>query len=296
LTDAEISRGMRMSSSPYVIDVTNENFETEVLEASLERPIVVDFWAEWCGPCRTLGPLLERLIDERGGAVTLAKINVDEAPDIARAFQISGIPAIRVVHQRQLVNGFEGLMPEANLRQFLEKIAPGSDPGLRAAHEAEQEDPAVAEQRYRDLIAADGDNLMARVGLGELLFEQGRLAEIRELVDPVGTSGEAGALAERLLARLWLREKVAELPETAALSATAQREPKNATARLQLGLRLADAGDYPEALAALLAAAELDFNLANGAAREAMVRVFFCLGASHPLANDYRNRLARLLY
>jgi putative thioredoxin len=287
---------MRMSSSPYVIDVTNENFETEVLEASLERPIVVDFWAEWCGPCRTLGPLLERLIDERGGAVTLAKINVDEAPDIARAFQISGIPAIRVVHQRQLVNGFEGLMPEANLRQFLDKIAPGSDPGLRAAHEAEQEDPAVAEQRYRDLIAADGDNLMARVGLGELLFEQGRLAEIRELVDPVGTSGEAGALAERLLARLWLREKVAELPETAALSATAQREPKNATARLQLGLRLADAGDYPEALAALLAAAELDFNLANGAAREAMVRVFFCLGASHPLANDYRNRLARLLY
>lgn len=285
-----------MSSSPYVIDVTNENFETEVLEASLERPIVVDFWAEWCGPCRTLGPLLERLIDERGGAVTLAKINVDEAPDIARAFQISGIPAIRVVHQRQLVNGFEGLMPEANLRQFLDKIAPGSDPGLRAAHEAEQEDPAVAEQRYRDLIAADGDNLMARVGLGELLFEQGRLAEIRELVDPVGTSGEAGALAERLLARLWLREKVAELPETAALSATAQREPKNATARLQLGLRLADAGDYPEALAALLAAAELDFNLANGAAREAMVRVFFCLGASHPLANDYRNRLARLLY
>jgi putative thioredoxin len=285
-----------MSSSPYVIDVSNENFEAEVLEASLERPIVVDFWAEWCGPCRTLGPLLERLIDERGGAVTLAKINVDDAPDIARAFQISGIPAIRVVHQRQLVNGFEGLMPESNLRQFLDEIAPGSEPGLRAAQEAEQEDPAVAEQRYRDLIAADGDNLMARVGLGELLFEQGRTAEIRELVDPVGTAGEAGALAERLLARLWLREKVAELPETAALSATVQREPKNAPARLQLGLRLADAGDHPEALAALLAAAELDFNLANGAAREAMVRIFYCLGTNHPLANDYRNRLARLLY
>ncbi|MFQ3651996.1 MAG: tetratricopeptide repeat protein [Gemmataceae bacterium] len=285
-----------MSSSPYVIDVTNENFERDVLEASLERPIVIDFWAEWCGPCRTLGPLLERLIDERDGAVMLAKINVDDAPDLARAFQISGIPAIRVIHQRQLVNGFEGLLPEATLRHFLNEIAPGSDPGSRAAQEAEQLDPALAEQRYRDLIAADSNNLMARVGLAELLFEQGRYDEIRELVDPVGTSGEAGALAERLLARLWLREKAADLPETTALSALVQREPKNAQARLQLGLRLADAGDYPEALASLLAAAELDFNLANGAAREAMVKVFYCLGTNHPLANDYRNRLARLLY
>jgi len=285
-----------MSSSPYVIDVTNENFERDVLQASLERPIVIDFWAEWCGPCRTLGPLLERLIDERGGAVTLAKINVDDAPDIARAFQISGIPAIRVIHQRQLVTGFEGLLPESSLRQFLDEIAPGSDPGLRAALEVEQQDPALAEQRYRELIAADSNNLMARVGLAELLFEQGRYAEIRDLVDPVGTSGEAGAQAERLLARLWLREKASELPDTVTLSATVQREPKNAQARLQLGIRLADAGNYPEALAALLAAAELDFHLANGAAREAMVKVFYCLGTNHPLANDYRNRLARLLY
>ena len=285
-----------MSSSPYVIDVTNENFERDVLQASLERPIVIDFWAEWCGPCRTLGPLLERLIDERGGAVTLAKINVDDAPDIARAFQISGIPAIRVIHQRQLVTGFEGLLPESSLRQFLDEIAPGSDPGLRASHQVEHQDPALAEQRYRELIAADSNNLMARVGLAELLFEQGRYAEIRDLVDPVGTSGEAGAQAERLLARLWLREKASELPDTVTLSATVQREPKNAQARLQLGIRLADAGNYPEALAALLAAAELDFHLANGAAREAMVKVFYCLGTNHPLANDYRNRLARLLY
>jgi putative thioredoxin len=287
---------MRMSSSPYVIDVTNENFERDVLQASLERPIVIDFWAEWCGPCRTLGPLLERLIDERGGAVTLAKINVDDAPDIARAFQISGIPAIRVIHQRQLVTGFEGLLPESSLRQFLDQIAPGSDPGWRAAHQVEHQDPALAEQRYRELIAADSNNLMARVGLAELLFEQGRYAEIRDLVDPVGTSGEPGAQAERLLARLWLREKASELPDSVALSATVQREPKNAQARLQLGIRLADAGNYPEALAALLAAAELDFHLANGAAREAMVKVFYCLGTNHPLANDYRNRLARLLY
>jgi len=285
-----------MSSSPYVIDVTNENFERDVLDASLERPIVIDFWAEWCGPCRTLGPLLERLIDERGGAVTLAKINVDDAPDIARAFQISGIPAIRVIHQRQLVTGFEGLLPESSLRQFLDEIAPGSDPGLRAAHQVEHQDPALAEQRYRELIAADSNNLMARVGLAELLFEQGRYAEIRDLVDPVGTSGEPGAQAERLLARLWLREKASELPDSVALSATVQREPQNAQARLQLGIRLADAGNYPEALAALLAAAELDFHLANGAAREAMVKVFYCLGTNHPLANDYRNRLARLLY
>jgi putative thioredoxin len=285
-----------MSNSAYVIDVNNENFERDVLDASLERPILVDFWAEWCGPCRALGPLLERLVDEREGAVTLAKINVDDNPDLARAFQISGIPAIRVIHQRQLVTGFEGLLPESEIRQLLDQLAPGSNPELRAVHEVESGDPAEAEQRYRDLIAADENNLMARVGLAELLFEQGRYDEIRALLDPVGSSGEAGEMAERLLARLWLREKAATLPEAAQLSAAVQRDPKDAAARVNLGIRLADAGDYPEALALLLAAAELDFKLASGAAREAMVKVFYCLGASHPLANDYRNRLARLLY
>jgi putative thioredoxin len=283
-----------MSGSPYVFDVTEENFERDVLDASMEHPVVVDLWAEWCAPCRALGPLLERLVHERGGAVTLAKINTEDCPNLARAFQVSGIPAIRVISQRQIVTGFEGLLPEAELRQFLDQIAPGSDPWLKAA--AEADDPAEAEARFRKLIEEDADNLMARVGLGEVLFEQGRLDEAKQVIDPVGTTGEPGALAEKLLARVWLREAAAKLPDVAALSATVQREPKNAQARLDLGIRFADQGEFPEALAMLLAAAELDYKLANTKAREAMVKVFFCLGASHPLANDYRNRLARLLY
>src|SRR5262249_18921869 len=113
-----------MSASPWVKDVDEAEFEQEVIFASDVRPVIIDFWAEWCGPCKRLGPMLERLVHEREGRCLLAKVNTDENQNVARYFGISGIPAIKVIHNRRLVTEFEGLLPEPALRQFLDEIAP----------------------------------------------------------------------------------------------------------------------------------------------------------------------------
>jgi len=272
-----------MSDSPWVKDVTEENFEQDVLVASETRPVVIDFWAEYCAPCRKLGPLLERLVHERGGRCALVKVNTVENPGLARYFGISGIPAIRVIAGRQLVNEFEGLLPEPEIQRFLDMFAPMDVPppaGGPASDEAPPDD-AERERRLRARVGQDGDQTRARVSLGELLFEQGKLEEIPAILEPAGADDGA----DRLLARMWLR---------AAATSPAGAGP--AEGLLAEGLRLADEGKYEAALPAMLAAGEKDFKLAGTKVREAMVKVFYCLGSGHPLANEYRGKLSGLLY
>lgn len=284
------------AASPWVKDVSEETFERDVLEASDATPVVVDFWSPGCQPCRVLGPLLERLVHEREGRVLLAKVNTDEAPRLAAYFAIAAIPAIKVIYQRQLVNEFEGLLPESALRQFLDEIAPVADPELQGARAAEGSAPAEAEALYRDLIGRDPDNLEARVGLARVLLGEGKLDEIAGLLEPVGSSGELGAEADRLLAQGELVRASAGLSGEAELRGRVEANDRDAAARLDLGRLLAGRGAYEEALVLLLESAELDPKLATGPAREAMVKVFYALGSNHPLSNAYRAKLSRLLY
>lgn len=284
--------------SAWVRDVTEATFEADVLAASEAVPVVVDFWSPGCAPCRTLGPLLERLVAEKAGKVLLAQVNIDEAPRLAAYFGITAIPAIKVIYNRQLVHEFEGLLPERDLRAFLDQIAPGgpTDPEEQAALAAEDTDPARAEALYRQMITADPDRLEARVGLARLLLRQGRLDEVSGLLEPVGSEGELGATADGLLAQAELLHAAQGLPDVATLRQRVAAGANDAEAQLQLGTVLAGQGQYEPALAALLAAAELDPKLASGPARERMVKVFYLLGSSHPLSNEYRSRLSRLLY
>lgn len=286
---------MKPSTSPWVRDVSEATFEADVIQASEETPVVVDFWSPRCAPCRTLGPILEKLTSERQGKVLLARVNTDENPNLAGYFGIAAIPAVKIIWRRQLVHEFEGLQPEPILQQLFDQIAPAGDPELSRLHALEESAPARAEKQYREMIAADPDRLEARVGLARVLLRQGQLDEIPELLEPVGSSGELGAEAEGLLARVWLRRNVESLPEEKVLRQRVA-EPGNAQARLELGLRLAAREAFPEAAQELLAAAEMDFKLAQGRAREVLVKVFYAVGPSHPLANEYRSKLARLLY
>jgi putative thioredoxin len=287
---------MKPPSSPWVREVSEDSFEADVLVASEETPVILDFWSPQCAPCRTLGPMLERLTNERQGKVILAKVNTDDNPRLAAYFQISAIPAIKVVWNRQLVHEFEGLLPESALREFFDQISPGSDPELLHAQAAEQASPERAEKLYREMMATEPDKLEARVGLARVLLESGRLDEMAEILDPVGTVGDLGAEAEGLLARVYLMRNAQGLPTEASLRQKVAAEPKNAQAHLELGSVLASRGAFEEALAELYSAAELDFKLASGKAREVMVKAFYAIGSNHPLANEYRSKLSRLLY
>jgi putative thioredoxin len=287
---------MTPPSSPWIRDVTADSFEADVVVPSRERPVLLDFWSPSCGPCRVLGPLLEKLVEERQGQVHLAKINTDEESELASYFGISAIPAVKVIFNAQLVHEFEGLRPESELRRFLDDICPARTPELDQARAAERSAPARAEKLYRQVLEKEADNDVARLGLARTLLAQDRLDEIDPILEPVSASGESGAEADRIKAQVYLKRAAAVLPPEAELRKRVEAEPKNAQPRLDLGIVLARQGKYPESLQMLLSAAELDMKLAAGRVREVMVKVFYALGTNHPLANDHRSRLSRLLY
>ena len=277
-------------ASQWVFDVTEADFKRDVVDASSQRPIVVDFWAPWCQPCRQLGPLLEKLVNERKGAVALAKVNVDQAQRLAQYFHIEAIPAVKAFKDGQLVLEFDGVLPEQQLSEFLDQLG-----GTPVEESAEPEDPAALEQKFRKLIETDKENHKARVGLAKALLAQNKTEEILAILDPIPAEGDAAVEAAGIKARLEIAQLAQGLAGEATLRQRLAAEPKNAKLHYELGCVLGAAEKYPEALAELYSAAECDFKLASGSAREAMVRIFYVLGTDHELANEYRSKLV-LLY
>jgi putative thioredoxin len=282
--------------SRWVFDVQEADFEREVIERSKERPVVVDFWAPWCAPCRMLGPVLEHQVEQRDGEILLAKVNLDHAPNLAARYNIQHIPLVIAFRDGRPVLDFEGLLPEPQLALFLDQLLPtDADRLARQASALEKTNPAQAEALYQKALEADRNHDPARLGLVRLLMERGEDDRAGELLAEVGTVGETGAEAEKLSGLLFLRKLARPFGDEAARKRV-EAEPKNAAARYELGCVLAAAGKYEEALEQLLAAGERDSKLAANQVREAMVKIFHILGPQSPLAADYRGRLTTLLY
>ncbi len=282
-----------MAGSPWVIEVTADTFQQEVIDKSHTVPVVVDFWAPWCGPCRALGPVLERLADEKAGAFILVKVNTDEEQELPAAFGVNGIPAVFAIVDGKLADRFEGALPEPQVRAFIDKLLPGAIPA-EDPREAEARDPAAALFTYREQFAANPDEPAARVALARvLLAKPGSEAEAATLLAPVD-SGDHVAEAERLKAVISLRETPHADADLAAARAAAK--PDDAAGRVPLAAVLAARGDYVSAMDELIAAAELDSALGRGPVRELMVRIFNAIGARSPEADDYRGRLRNLIY
>jgi putative thioredoxin len=258
---------------PAVMDVTDADFVDKVIEESKHRPVVVDLWASWCGPCRTLSPILERVAEQRGGQVLLAKIDVDANPYTAGQFGVQSIPTVIAFRDGKPVDGFIGAIPEPMVQEFVERLLPSeADVAAQEAYDEERSgDMADAERRYREILTSDPDNRGARLGLARILFERGEAEAAAELLDPLLPDPEA----ERLLARV----RVARWAEM------------DGPGTLASAKRLAAQGRWREALDGMLGAIVDDPE-----ARQAMLDVFAVLRDDDPLVAEYRRRLANALF
>lgn len=281
--------------SEFSYDVGLDNFEATVLQASREVPVVVDFWAPWCQPCQTLKPMLEKLAEEYGGRFLLAKVNADEFPEIAQQFGVRSIPTVKAVFDGQLVDEFTGVLPEAELRAFLDRLTPSPAEPLRAQAAA-----LLAEGKREEALAClveasrlDPSNEAVRLDAIELLLTLGRNDEARALLGSDFT--QQAERAEALRKRLDLAEvKI----DTGALDARLAANADDHAARLERSRALAGAGKYREALEDAMEVVRRDRFFDEGAGRKALLELFGMLAGSEQhddLVREYRRALSAAL-
>jgi len=280
----------------WTIDVNEENFEAAVLARSMEVPVLVDFWAEWCGPCKVLGPVLEKLAGEYAGEFILAKVNVDENQQLAGAFGIQGIPAVKLFRDGDLASEFTGALPEPMLREFLSKFLPTAvDKEALAAAELEAAGKAdEAKSAYQAILAAEPNHAQALLGLARLAMSTGDNDAARNYLDQISIVDDERKDADRLLARLDLQAGGAE--NESVLREKIAADPNNLEARFELAQTLAGVENYEAALVEFLAIVKADRKFKDDGARKAMVQIFEVLGGEDPLTDKYRSELAVVLF
>jgi len=285
-----------MSEPRFVIDVSSADFEREVIERSRRLPVVVDFWAPWCGPCRSLGPLLERLAAAYEGAFVLAKLNVDEAPELAQRYRARSIPLVLGFREGAPVAEFVGAQPESTVRAFLDALLPSEADRLTQEGDelADAGHANAAEERFRAALEKDGRQSRALLGLARLLAERHETPEALDLLERVLPGGPVAAEAERLAATL--RTHGETQGDESELRRRLAGGEGDLAARVDLGRLLAAQDRYEEALTELLAAVKRDPAWDDAAARKLMLDLFEVLGAENELTTRFRAELARALY
>ncbi|MGE3776499.1 MAG: tetratricopeptide repeat protein [Pirellulaceae bacterium] len=276
----------------WILNTTDATFERDVFERSRTVPVVVDFWAAWCGPCRALGPVLEKLANEGQGRFVLVKANTDETPSAAGQFNVSGIPAVYAVIDGQVVDYFAGALPEPHVREWLARVEQAG--ALLAVRQLELSAPAAAADQYRELLSAAPENLELKLGLARSLWAQQQFDECARLVQELEDRGYLDHEGQKLKAALDLhRRPHGDVP---ARRAAAAADPQNLTLQFQLAEGLAGAEQYDEALELLLSLFQRDKHGIGPQAKDLMVKIFQVLPADSELAATYRRKLSMAMY
>jgi putative thioredoxin len=267
------------------MDATAATFQRDVLEASTTMPVVVDFWAPWCAPCRALGPILEKLEAEYGGRFRLVKVNLDENPDLAAAFNVRSIPDVMAFRDGRPVAHFLGAQPESQVRAFIDGLLPSA---------SEVERLKGGEASLRKALEFDPKNDAARLDLAELLVEQRKSDEAERLLDQVQDNAALDARRDALRAAAGFARGGGE--SESALQARLAVNPDDLEARYALAQRHAAARRYREAMDELLAIVRRDKNWRDGEARKQLVNLFTLAADEPELVSEYRRKLATALY
>ena len=289
----------------YVKDTDLANFAADVLQASLEVPVIVDFWAPWCEPCKQLGPMLEKAVAAAKGAVRLVKLNIDENQEIAQQFRIQSIPAVYAFKNGQPVDGFMGAVPETQIDAFVQNLIGAPDTAATAGtpnalsdaeHAFAMRDVGGAAQIYGQILQNEPGLPAAVAGLARCYLESGDIERARStlgLVRPDGASDEAIRAVE---AELALKEKAPDNRDLESLRARTAADPGDLQARYDLALGLDAGGDRDRAIDELLEIVKRNRNWNDGAARQQLVTLFDAMGPQDPRTISARRRLSSLLF
>jgi len=286
-----------MSDSPYIQEVTAENFEQVVIHGSMERPVLVDFWASWCQPCQMLMPVLAKLAEEYQGRFILAKVNTEEQQAVAAQFGIRSIPDVRLFHGGREVDGFTGALPESAIREFLDKHIPReSDSTVEQAMQAlAAGDTASAITALEAAAAADPDNPRIPVALAQTHMTAGDWEAAKAALDRLPASEQDQPEVARLLGQLHFASEAPPAQDLPELEARLAADENDSEARYRLAMGLVLQQRFEQAIEHLLTLMRKDRQYGDDAARKALLRLFDMLG-DDPLAQDGRRRLFNLMH
>lgn len=295
------------ANSDLIKDGDIESFMTDVIEASMQTPVIVDFWAPWCGPCKQLGPAIEKAVRDARGAVKLVKINVDENPEIAQQMRIQSIPAVYAFKGGRPVDGFVGALPEGQIKQFIQRLGgkpggagDGADPVAAALQQAQEAltagDTGTASALFGQVLAQDKANVTAASGLARCYVAADDLGKARQLLDSLPAEARNNAEVKAARSAIELAEQAQNSGPIGELDARVKANPKDHQARFDLAVALFNDGRQQEALDHLLDLFRLDRKWNDEAARKQIVKFFEVLGPTHQMTVAGRKRLSSLMF
>jgi len=286
-------------------DSSTATFAQDVIAASQDVPVIVDFWAPWCGPCKQLGPILEKVVSEARGAVRLVKIDIDQNQQIAQQLRIQSIPAVFAFYQGRPVDGFQGAVPESEIRAFVKRLTDTAGTATQSPVDAALEqanamveagDFAQAGAAFQQIIQHAPDNLAAKAGLARCLLEAGDNARAREIVDGLSDEERRDKAVAPIISTLDLADKAAGAGDLGTLRAAVEANPKDPAARHKLALALYAAGEREAAIEELLTLVQTNRAWNDDAARLQLLEFFEAMGPTDPLTVGGRRRLSSILF